>query len=220
MSPSKSAAEADDFDAGKALKMLDAVERGRAKSQRALAHDMEVALGYANAYLKRCVRKGWVKVSAAPARRYLYYLTPSGFVEKARLTAEYLSVSLDMFRTARGQCDEAIAYCLKHGYRRIALAGVSDLAEIAILSSLSADLSIVAVIDSASNQERVARVRVVRSVEDAGDVDAVLVTDIRSPQETFEKLAKSIGNSKILTLPMLHISQRPLRLDGSEEAAQ
>ena len=44
---------------------------------------MGVALGLANSYLKRCIRKGFIKITEAPANRYLYYLTPQGFAEKA-----------------------------------------------------------------------------------------------------------------------------------------
>ena len=45
--------------------------------------------------------KGLVKMSQVPLNRYAYYLTPQGFAEKSRLTAEYLSVSFNFFRRAR-----------------------------------------------------------------------------------------------------------------------
>jgi hypothetical protein len=44
------------------------------------------------------VKKGWIKITTAPANRYLYYLTPNGFAEKARLTADFFSTSLALFR--------------------------------------------------------------------------------------------------------------------------
>ena len=64
------------------LGLLESVERNGAQSQRLLASELGIALGLVNAYLKRCVKKGLVKVSEAPARRYAYYLTPKGFAEK------------------------------------------------------------------------------------------------------------------------------------------
>ena len=72
------------------LGLLKSVERDGAQSQRKLAADLGIALGLVNAYLKRCVTKGLVKMSEAPTRRYAYYLTPKGFAEKSRLTVEYL----------------------------------------------------------------------------------------------------------------------------------
>ena len=87
------------------LNLLNSVDDG-AQSQRRIAEELGIALGLVNAYLKRCVRKGLVKVSEAPARRYAYYLTPQGFAEKSRLTIEYLTSSLSLFRRARGDCTE------------------------------------------------------------------------------------------------------------------
>ena len=74
------------------LGLLESVERDGAQSQRKLASDLGIALGLVNAYLKRCVKKGLVKIGQAPPRRYAYYLTPHGFAEKSRLTVEYLSM--------------------------------------------------------------------------------------------------------------------------------
>src|SRR4051812_41234808 len=82
------------------LSLLNSVEDG-AQSQRRIAEDLGIALGLVNAYLKRCVKKGLVKVRHAPARRYAYYLTPQGFAEKSRLTVEYLSYSFSFFREAK-----------------------------------------------------------------------------------------------------------------------
>src|ERR1700761_4608464 len=83
------------------LGLLTSIERDSRVTQRKLARDLGIALGLANAYLRRCVRKGLVKVSQVPLNRYAYYLTPQGFAEKSRLTAEYLSVSFDFFRRSR-----------------------------------------------------------------------------------------------------------------------
>ena len=85
------------------LRVLDAVESDPAVTQRSVANELGIALGLANAYLKRCIRKGLVKVAQVPSRRYAYYLTPQGVSEKTRLTAEYFSPSFLFFRRAREQ---------------------------------------------------------------------------------------------------------------------
>src|SRR5258708_8497310 len=82
------------------LGLLASVERDGAQSQRKLASELGIALGLVNAYLKRCVKKGLLKVSEAPARRYVYYLTPQGFAEKSKLTVDYLAYSFSFFRQA------------------------------------------------------------------------------------------------------------------------
>jgi hypothetical protein len=206
-------------DAGTTLKILDAVERGESRSQRTVARDAEVALGFANAYLRRCIRKGWIKVRTAPARRFVYYVTPAGFLEKARMTAEYLSSSFDMFRAARSQCDELLDQCVQQGYRRIALIGASDLAEIAILSAFSRDIEIVAVIDARSNQVRHAGTPIVRMLADAGTVDAVIVTDIRNPQQTYEEQIRNMAEPRVFTPAMLRVNRGRKAVSSSKQDA-
>ena len=93
------------------LGLLTSIERDSGITQRKLACDLGIALGLANAYLRRCVRKGLIKMSQVPLNRYAYYLTPQGFGEKSRLTAEYLAVSFNFFRRARGDCADLFERC-------------------------------------------------------------------------------------------------------------
>ena len=83
------------------LGLLSSVEHDGDRSQRRIAAELGIALGLVNAYLKRCIKKGLVKVSEAPARRYAYYLTPQGFAEKSRLTVEYLSYFVFIFQAGQ-----------------------------------------------------------------------------------------------------------------------
>src|SRR5579871_4127506 len=109
------------------LGLLSSVETDGARSQRHIASELGVALGLVNAYLKRCVKKGLVKVGEAPARRYAYYLTPHGFAEKSRLTVEYLSSSFSFFRLARAECVQVFATAKARGFQKLILCGRSDL---------------------------------------------------------------------------------------------
>ncbi len=52
------------------LGLLESVERGGEQPPRDLAAKLGGALGLVNAYLKRCISKGLVKVRTTPARRY------------------------------------------------------------------------------------------------------------------------------------------------------
>ena len=122
------------------LNLLGAIEQQDDVSQRHLAEHMGVALGMANSYLKRCVKKGWIKVTTAPANRYLYYLTPTGFAEKARLTGEFLTTSLALVRQS-GQAYTDFFDSLDN-QQPIVFVGLSDLTEMAYLRALRLGLSI------------------------------------------------------------------------------
>src|SRR5262252_6417342 len=128
------------------LGVLDVVERDPSVTQRSVARELGIALGLANAYLRRCVRKGLIKVREVPRRRFAYYLTPQGFAEKSRLTATYLSDSFSLFRQARTQCAELFKLAAARGQHRLALLGHGDLAEIASLVARDHPIEIVGVI--------------------------------------------------------------------------
>src|SRR6195256_3270743 len=103
------------------LGLLQSVERDGGQSQRRIAEDLGIALGLVNAYLKRCIKKGLVKVSQAPARRYAYYLTPQGFAEKSRLTVEYLSSSFSFFRQAKADCTQVFQLAREKNFQNLVL---------------------------------------------------------------------------------------------------
>src|SRR5215469_8242902 len=111
------------------LGLLSSVESDGGRSQRRMAAELGIALGLVNAYLKRCIKKGLVKVHDVPAHRYAYYLTPQGFAEKSRLTVQYLSDSFSFFRHAKADCAEAFVAAKQRNLQGLALCGKSDLAE-------------------------------------------------------------------------------------------
>src|ERR1700687_3731498 len=168
------------------LDLLTSVEHDGDRSQRHIAAELGIALGLVNAYLKRCVKKGLVKVRDAPARRYAYYLTPHGFAEKSRLTVQYLSDSFSFFRLAKADCARVLEAARARGCSRVVLAGKSDLAEIAILCAVEVGVTIVALVDPRSDDKQFVGVDVVKSyAEVAGRFDAVVVTDVTAAQMSF-----------------------------------
>lgn len=125
--------------------LLERIDGDEEINQRALASELGIALGMTNAYVKRCVKKGWVKVRQVPARRYRYYLTPKGFAEKSRLTAEYFSDSLKFFRRARQSFQRLYADLKSQGVNRVILCGADELTEIAILCAFHHGIDVVGV---------------------------------------------------------------------------
>jgi DNA-binding MarR family transcriptional regulator len=194
------------------LGLLESVERDGGTSQRRLAAELGIALGLVNAYLRRCVKKGLVKVAHAPARRYAYYLTPQGFAEKSRLTVEYLSYSFSFFRDARADCAAALAQASACGWRRIALAGVSDLAEISTICALESGVTIVAVVDAAADVARFIGLPVVTSFADLPEpCDAVLLTDLKDPIRALARAKEHLGAERVLVPDLLTGRLRKIR---------
>jgi DNA-binding MarR family transcriptional regulator len=186
------------------LGLLESVERDGAQSQRKLASDLGIALGLVNAYLKRCVKKGLVKIGQAPARRYAYYLTPHGFAEKSRLTVEYLSSSFSFFRRAREDCAAVLKAARARGWDRIALIGVSDLAEIATICALEQGITIVAVVDAKARQDRFVGTPVVASLDAVpGGFDALVITDLTFTRDAVNAALTALEAERVFVPALL-----------------
>jgi DNA-binding MarR family transcriptional regulator len=185
------------------LEVLDAVHQRSDLSQRHLARQMGVALGLANSYLKRCMRKGLIKISAAPANRYLYYLTPKGFSEKSRLTARYLSLSFDFYRRAGESCVKTLSECQERGWKRIVLYGASDLAEIAALRALETSLVVVGVVDPNSDRQKLIGHKVWRNFRQADIFDGCVLTDLAAASERYRQLVQQVGSERVLVPDIL-----------------
>lgn len=201
MGTSDSAEEQQQVAARITLGVLNAVDGGRAVTQRRIAAELGIAVGLVNAYVKRCVNKGLIKVQQVPKRRYVYYLTPQGFAEKSRLTASYLFYSFDFFRQARASCEKALGVAVAKGWKSLILIGRSDMAEIALVCTLHHPLRIVALVDESADGEAgtfaaVALVSQFNAV--AEPFDGALITDITDAQAAYDMAVAELGAARVL----------------------
>ncbi|HLE94346.1 MAG TPA: winged helix-turn-helix transcriptional regulator [Sulfuricaulis sp.] len=187
------------------LELLDAVGKQSNVSQRHLASNMGIALGLANSYLKRCIRKGFIKISEAPANRYLYYLTPKGFAEKSRLTTKYLSYSFAFYRQAGKSCIDVFNKCEMQGWRKILLYGMSDLAEIATLRAQERDVEVIGILDPHTERHRFAGVPVWHYLSQAAPYDVCVLTELNAPLLSYEQLLKEIDKERVLIPDILRL---------------
>jgi DNA-binding MarR family transcriptional regulator len=189
------------------LGLLSVVEKNSSHTQRLIAGELGVALGLANTYLKQCVKKGWIKVNEAPANRYAYYLTPKGFAEKSRLTADYLYYSLNFFRSAKNQCSALFELCRNSSWNRIALIGATDFAEIAVLCAKDFDVELIGIVDPKLKQSMYSGVPLAAKLKDLGAVSAVIVTELKEAQLAYDTLVEVLPRERILTPPLLKVSR-------------
>ena len=185
------------------LEILETIDNQSNLTQRRLADRLGVALGLANSYLKRCVRKGLIKIEQAPANRYLYYLTPSGFAEKSRLTAEYLSTSFDFYRRASASCTQVFRKCSESHYQSVLLCGISELAEIASLRAKEQNIIIVGFLDREIDKTEFIGLPVWKSLNETNDFDACVITSIKTNSELINYIEQQVDSEKILVPEIL-----------------
>jgi DNA-binding Lrp family transcriptional regulator len=141
-----------DIEAHRDLQLLEAVEQNARVTQRTLATKLGIALGLTNIYLKRLVRKGYIKCVNVQSNRISYLITPRGIVEKARLTYEFMDYSLHLYAGVRQRLRTVFQECAAVG-RRVAIFGRGEAAELAYLSLKEAGLEPVAIFDGESGPE-------------------------------------------------------------------
>ena len=112
------------------LTLFNTVENSPDINQRKLAQEVDVSLGLTNTYFQRVLKKGWVRAQQVKPRRWLYFLTPMGVLEKSRLSFSYLQRTLNSFRELKRKGDEYLRILAKKGVHGIHLCGEDDLIEV------------------------------------------------------------------------------------------
>ena len=112
------------------LTIFNTVENKPSINQRKLARELGISLGLTNTYFQRVLKKGWVRAKQVKPRRWLYFLTPQGALEKSRLSLSYMHRTLESFRELKSKGDEYLSILQEKGVKGIYLCGEDDLTEI------------------------------------------------------------------------------------------
>jgi DNA-binding MarR family transcriptional regulator len=124
------------------LRILEVLEHNPETTQASLATQLGVAVGSVNWYLKRLIRKGYVKATKMERRRLKYFVTPQGLALKARLTSEYIQYSLRVYRELRQAARETLAQVRDQGYTAVKANGKGEAMEIFRLTCLEEDMPV------------------------------------------------------------------------------
>ncbi|HJO39501.1 MAG TPA: winged helix-turn-helix transcriptional regulator [Vicinamibacterales bacterium] len=183
------------------LRVLEAVAENQRITQRGLANQLGIALGLANLYLKRLVRKGYIKCINVRPNRIRYLLTPKGVSEKARLTCEYMEHSLSLYRGVRQYLSIVLQPYVEAGPKAIALYGVGEAAELAYLSLKELGLEPAAIFSDEGDREFLGMpVQDVRQ-HTRVDFDLMLVATLEHAEPLLEKLINH-GIPEVKLLPL------------------
>ena len=194
------------------LEILEKIENKSDVTQRHLADSLGVALGLTNSYLKRCVRKGYIKIKQVPANRYLYYLTPKGFSEKSRLTAKFLAHSFNFYRKASHDYSEIMVRCKNEGKSRIILCGLSELTEIASLRAQEFGITIIGIFDPDTKKDRHLGMPVWNLISNLPDMDYFVLSALNNTLPVYQQIKNSNKNINILIPEILaYVSQEKIR---------
>ena len=189
-----------DVESRRDLQLLEALEQEATITQRTLSSRLGMALGLTNLYLKRLIRKGYVKCVNVSPNRLVYSLTPKGVSRKARLTYEFMKYSLDFYRDARQHLRRSLVQAVAQR-KRVAIYGTGDAAELVYLLVRDMGLELAAVFDEAPGGQFLGLpVQPLDSHVEAG-YDVFIVAVLDRPAGTLKLLRRSgVPDDKMLML--------------------
>ena len=115
------------------LRLLSEVESTPETNQRDLARRLGIALGMTNILLHSLARKGYVRITRAGWRRWLYTLTPAGLSRKIQLTSAYIHRFLDQYQSMRQTLRDQLEFVALVPGSRVAIYGTDEFAELVYL---------------------------------------------------------------------------------------
>lgn len=190
-----------DTEARRDLQALEAIAENDRITQRRLSIKLGIALGLTNLYLKRLVRKGYVKCVSIRSNRIRYLITLKGIAEKTRLTYEFMDYSLHLYGHVRQHLRQVLGPLADGTRKRVAIYGSGEAAELAYMSILELGLDLVGVFgDNASGTFLGRKVHDVREHE-AVAFDLVIVSILDKPGTAIENLVRlGVLREKIVSL--------------------
>jgi DNA-binding Lrp family transcriptional regulator len=196
------------------LQLLEALEEQSTITQRTLAARLGIALGLTNLYVKRLVRKGYVKCVTVAPNRLAYLVTPQGLAVKARLTYEFMKYSLDFYRDVRRHLQRSLSSGV-NGHQRVAVYGTGEVAELVFLLLKEMGIDLVAVFNDRSGRFLGLPVIAIADHQ-ASEYDVLIVAALEKPAAVKKRLiAAGVPAAKLLTLQATtnaHAADTPTRV--------
>jgi predicted transcriptional regulator len=117
-----------------ALQILESIDSSPQVTQRIIKYKTGLATGLVHSYMRHVISKGWVRAKQVSAKRWLYFLTPDGFLEKSRLSVNYMARTFSEYRQAQNKIKQVLDDAVQKKWLQLAVAGTGDFAAIAVLN--------------------------------------------------------------------------------------
>ncbi len=181
------------------LQLLEEISKDSSASQRKLSQRLGVALGVTNACLKKMTKQGLVKAKGINHTRIAYYLTPTGFSEKTKLTYHFLQHTIRYYSNLKNNISSKLSLLSQAGHRRIICYGAGEVMEVAfiILNESNFELLVLGIVDDDRDKQgkkmfgfMVQHPKIINELRP----DAVLISSIRYK----DKIMRNLNNNREL----------------------
>ena len=99
-------------------------------TQSGMAHRLGITIGSVNRYIKRLIKRGYLKVTHLDCTRLQYDLTPEGMSVFTKRAMQYAKDSLKVYKSFRLKAKEVVAELQSEGILKVSLEGGDDIMDI------------------------------------------------------------------------------------------
>jgi DNA-binding Lrp family transcriptional regulator len=186
----------------KKLRLLEAIAKEGAKSQRALSQELNISLGLVNHFLKNMAQKGFFKRKNISYNQIKYTITHKGIIEKTRLTSLYMDHLLNNYRESLNIIKEMVDSLKDKNIKKIVLFGVSELSDLVFTCLQDSSYELLGIVDTENNNRFYMGLKVDKLSNLKNLVfDALIITKLEKSSMRKDFLVKNgIKEEKILDL--------------------
>ena len=122
--------------------LLNEIAQDSMVTQANLSKRLGMAVGSVNWYIKRLIKRGYVKVSHLDRTRLQYDLTPEGMSVFTERAMQYAKDSLTIYKKFRHMAKEIVKELKKMGISRVSVVGDDEIMDILRLTCLEAGITV------------------------------------------------------------------------------
>lgn len=122
--------------------LLNEIAQDSMVTQANLANRLGIAVGSVNWYIKRLIKRGYVKVSHLDRTRLQYDLTPEGMSVFTERAMQYAKDSLNIYKSFRQSAKEIVSELQKKNISKVYLDGDDEIMDILRLTCIEAGISL------------------------------------------------------------------------------
>jgi len=122
--------------------LLNEIAQDSMVTQASLSKRLGIAVGSVNWYIKRLIKRGYVKVSHLDRTRLKYDLTPEGMSVFTERAMQYAKDSLTIYKRFRQMAKEIVLELNKRKVNQVYLEGDDEIMDILRLTCLEAGMTL------------------------------------------------------------------------------
>lgn len=120
--------------------LLNEIAQDSMVTQAGLSSRLGIAVGSVNWYIKRLIRRGWIKVSHLDRTRLRYDLTPEGMTIFTQRALFYARDSLKVYGSFRQKAKSFVGELKQQGIKQVYIEGDDEMIDILRLTCIEAGI--------------------------------------------------------------------------------